>query len=108
MSQNAVLVEHELVNANVTLSESKEMRVDDERPELVVLVHKRAVGDRELTVKEIKVGDEVMETSVHTLMNERELADFEVDWTNLWEPAITEDQVAQEIVPALHTAKGLL
>ena len=103
-NHKVVLMEHELVVDGVTLRETKEMSTvhsDAGGPDQVILVHTRMIGDRAYQVRETKQGDQVIDATVNTTLSESEVQQFEDDWKQMWNPAISDTQAAQEILPAL-------
>ncbi len=103
-SHKVVLMEHELVVDGVTLRETKEMSTvhsDSGGPDQVILVHTRMIGDRAYQIRETKQNDQVIDATVNTTMSENEVQQFEADWKKMWNPAISDTQAAQEILPAL-------
>ncbi len=103
-THKVVLMEHELEIEGQTLRETKEMstiHADSGGPDQVVLVHTRMIGDRAYQIREVKQGDSVVEATVNTTMDENEVQSFEKDWKRMWTPAISDNQAAQEILPAL-------
>ena len=60
----------------------------------LVLVHIRSIDDKSYKVTEINNGDNAApETQVETDMAEDEVKKFEEDWTSLWNPDITKNDI---------------
>ena len=60
----------------------------------LVLVHIRSIDEKSYKVTEINNGDEAApETQVETDMAEDEVKKFEEDWTSLWNPDITKNEI---------------
>jgi len=101
-----VLMEHELLIEGITLRETKEMTT--EVGDKVTMVHTRMIGDRAFQFKEEKQSGKTVNTTVHTAMDKDELEEFEAEWKQMWDPVISDEEVAKEIVPALQAKwKGL-
>ena len=58
-----------------------------------VFVHTRAIRDRIMQRKEVRVGGEVVHATINTTLEDDEVAQFESDWAMLWKPAITQQQL---------------
>ena len=62
--------------------------------ETMVVVHIRTINDKSYKVTEINNGeDEALERQVETDMTEDEVKQFEEDWTNMWNPDITQKEI---------------
>ena len=60
----------------------------------LVLVHIRSINEKSYKVTEIKKGDDAPpEIQVETDMAEDEVKKFEEDWTSLWNPDITQNDI---------------
>ena len=58
----------------------------------LVLVHIRSIDEKSYKVTEINNGeDDALERQVESDMTEEEVKQFEEDWTNLWDPRITQN-----------------
>ena len=60
--------------------------------ETMVVVHIRTIDEKSYKVTEIN-GYEVLERQVETDMTEDEVKQFEEDWTNMWNPDITQKEI---------------
>jgi len=103
-NHKVVLMEHELQVDGVTLRETKEMSTlhsTEGGPGQVTLVHTRMIGDRAYQIRETKEDGRVVDATINTTMSESEVETFEKDWSRMWQPAISDAQAAQEIMPAL-------
>jgi len=109
-TNKVILMEHELAIDGVTLKETKEMFTEHSSntgdKDQVTLVHTRMIGNRAYQVRETKEDDRVVDTVVNTTMSEEEVETFEKEWKEKWQPAISDTQAAQEIIPALELEKG--
>jgi len=108
-SHKVILMEHELVVDGVTLRETKEMSTVHESSgssDKVILVHTRMIGDRAYQIRETKEGGKVVDATINTTMSEQEVETFEKEWQEKWQPAISDAQAAQEILPALEMEKN--
>ena len=84
-------MEHEFRVDGHHLIEKKQKTLMDGNDETLVLVHIRSIDDKSYKVTEINNGeDEALERQVESDMTEDEVKKFEEDWTNLWNPDITQ------------------
>ena len=84
-------MEHDLVLDGVNLRESKELNhvIDDESGQSKeILVHSRSIGDKKYVVKQVKIGDEIVEEDIDTNIDDADLEDFNQDWIDKWQPSI--------------------
>ncbi len=95
---HTILTEHEMDIEDVTLRESLEY---SDQTSLAgehfrtVLVHTRAIRDRILQRKEVRVGGRVVHATINTTLQDDEVDQFEADWATLWRPAITQEQLSK-------------
>ena len=90
-SHRNVKQEHDLVVDGVNLHESKELNhvIDDESGQSKqILVHSRSIGDKKYIVKQVKIGDEIVEENIETNIDDADLEDFNQDWIDKWQPSI--------------------
>ncbi len=96
VQNHTILTEHEIDIEDVTLRESREY---SDQTSLTgqhfrtVFVHTRAIRDRIMQRKEVRVGGEVVHATINTTLEDDEVAQFESDWAMLWKPAITQQQL---------------
>ena len=91
-------ITHELWIDGHHLIEKKQKHLihTNENDKTLVLVHIRSIDEKsyKVTVTEINNGDEAApETQVETDMAEDEVKKFEEDWTSLWNPEITKNEI---------------
>ena len=76
------------------LIEKKQKSLIDGNDETMVLVHIRSIDEKSYKVTEINNGeDEALERQVESDMTEDEVKQFEEDWTNMWNPDITQKEI---------------
>ena len=101
----AVATEHEIeVEDKITLIEKKiKTTVSDENGQVTktILDHTRSMvdgktqQDKSYVVREVTVGDEVVEHDVTTTLTSSELEDFKKLWEEKWCPSVTEEKIEQ-------------
>ena len=87
---------HELRIDGRHLIEKKQKNLihTDGNDKTLVLVHIRSIDDKSYKVTAINNGDNTApETQVETDMAEDEVKKFEEDWTSLWNPDITKNDI---------------
>ena len=96
-NHHVVTMEHELRVDGHHLIEKKHKMLIHRTGGLektLVLVHIRSIDEKSYKVTEINNGDEAApETQVETDMAEDEVKKFEEDWTSLWNPDITKNEI---------------
>ena len=76
------------------LIEKKQKTLIDGNDETLVLVHIRSIDEKSYKVTEINNGeDDALERQVESDMTEDEVKQFEEDWTNMWNPDITQKEI---------------
>ena len=101
----AKATEHEIeVNDSITLTERRvKTTVSDESGEVIkiILHHTRSRLDgktgeeKSYVVREVTVGDTVIEHEVTTTMGTDELEELKREWAEKWYPTLTEEQIEQ-------------
>ena len=91
-NHHVVTMTHELRVDGHHLIEKKQKTLihTDGIDETLVLVHLRSIDDKSYKVTETSG---VPESQVETDMDEDEVKKFEEDWTNLWDPEITQHEI---------------
>ena len=90
-NHHVVSMEHEMRVDGHHLMEKKQKSLVDRT---LVLVHIRSIDEKSYKVTEINNGeDEALERQVESDMTEDEVKQFEEDWTNLWNPDITQKEI---------------
>ena len=85
-------ITHELWIDGHHLIEKKQKTLIDGKDE--TLVHIRSIDEKSYKVTEINNGeDEALERQVESDMTEDEVKQFEEDWTNMWNPDITQKEI---------------
>ena len=93
-NHHVVTTEHELRVDGHHLIEKKQKSLIDGNDETMVLVHIRSIDEKSYKVTEINNGeDDALERQVESDMTEDEVKKFEEDWTNLWNPDITQKEI---------------
>ena len=95
-----VTIVHEMRIDGHHLSEKKQKTVVDPKDTgatgpTTIYAHVRTIDKRCCKVTEIeKPGHDEPERTIETEMNEEEMEQFEQDWNELWNPRITDKQIA--------------
>ncbi len=93
-NHHVVTMEHELRVDGYHLIEKKQKTLMDGNDETLVLVHIRSINEKSYKVTEFNNGeDDALERQVESDMTEDEVKKFEEDWTNLWDPEITQNEI---------------
>ena len=83
-----------LVDRHHLIEKKQKTLMDGNDKKTLVLVHIRSIDEKSYKVTEINNGeDEALERQVESDMTEDEVKQFEEDWTNMWNPDITQKEI---------------
>ena len=82
------------VDRHHLIEKKQKTLMDGNDEKMLVLVHFRSIDDKSYIVTEINNGeDDALERQVESDMTEDEVKKFEEDWTNLWNPDFTQEEI---------------
>ena len=91
-NHHVVTMEHELLVDGHHLIEKKQKTLIDGNDE--TLVHIRSIDEKSYKVTEVNNGEDgALERQVESDLTEDEVKQFEEDWTNMWNPEITQKEI---------------
>ncbi len=96
VQNHTIVTEHEMDIEDVTLRESREYSDQTSvtgKHLRTVFVHTRAIHDRIMQRREVRVAGQVVHATINTTLEDDEVEQFESDWNTLWRPAISQQQL---------------